>query len=411
MNGKDSFDPWGLWLSQAEGIGTRTALRLFGAFRRLSGEEGEKSVYELAQAMEKSGFARQLYEMGEKDLRDLSRAALGERGAMKVPEILKKAKRISPQEAAEDLSRRGMAFVSLEDPAYPARLRAIPDMPLGLYYKGRLPDPSAPAAAVIGSRRADRYGLEQAERFAAALARQGVSVISGMALGVDGAAGRAALKAGGASFAVLGSGADVCYPPANRDLYDLLSRRGGILSEYVPGTQARPGLFPPRNRIISGLSDLVLVIEARAGSGTLITTDYALAQGREVFALPGRVTDPLSEGCNRLLSQGASIALDPKDLTERFFGIREGDPPRKKKKEEGGSQRKARGIHEIQQMVFSVLSEERPMCEAEILLRCGSGIWGLEENLGSALMLLVLQDLAEEREGGYIKRPGAGEPF
>lgn len=406
-----SGDPWGLWLSQTEGIGTGTVLRLFGAFRKLSGEGGDESVYELALAMKKSGFARRLYEMGEKDLRDISRQALGERGAERVLELIQKARRTSPEEAKEDLCGRGILFVSLEDPFYPERLRAIPDMPFGLYYKGRLPDPASPAAAVIGSRRADRYGLEQAERFAAALSSRGVSVISGMALGVDGAAGRAALKAGGASFAVLGSGADVCYPQGNRDLYDALSRRGGILSEYRPGTPAMPGLFPPRNRIISGLSDLVLVIEARGGSGTLITTDYALAQGKEVFALPGRVTDPLSEGCNRLLSQGASIALDPRDLTERFFGIREGEPVRKKEKRGGGNLNKACDIREVQTRVYSVLSEERPMGEAEILLRCGSGTYGLRENLRSALMLLVLQDLAEEREEGYIRKQGAGEPF
>ena len=136
-----------------------------------------------------------------------------------------------------------------------------------------------------------------------------------------------------------------------------------------------------------------------------------IAQGKEVFALPGRVTDPLSEGCNRLLSQGASIALDPRDLTERFFGIREGEPVRKKEKRGGGNLNKACDIREVQTRVYSVLSEERPMGEAEILLRCGSGTYGLRENLRSALMLLVLQDLAEEREEGYIRKQGAGEPF
>lgn len=400
MNESSAYDPWGLWLTRAEGMGSRTALKLFGAFRKLCGKE-EGSVFELALAMEKSGFARQLYGMGDRDLKELARTALGERGAGRALELIQRAKRIRPEEAAEDLSRRGILFVSLEDPAYPPRLRAVPDMPLGLYYKGKLPDPASPAAAVIGSRRADRYGLDQAERFASALASRGITVISGMALGVDGAAGRAALGAGGASFAVLGSGPDVCYPPGNRDLYDLLDKKGGILSEYAPGTQARPGLFPPRNRIISGLSDLVLVIEARAGSGTLITTDYALAQGKDVFVLPGRVTDPLSEGCNRLLSQGASAALDPRDLTERFFGIREGDPWGKKEKRSGRTAKKACGAKDLQERILSVLSEERPMTEEEILGRCGISASG--EDLGSALMLLVLQGLSEEREGGYIR--------
>ncbi len=402
MKGRKRFDPWGLWLSQAEGIGSGTALRLFGAFRKLSGQ-GEASLFELAAAMQGSGFARRLYEMGERDLRDLARTGLGERGAARAAGILEKAKRRGPEEAERDLLSRGLSFVSLEDPEYPERLRAIPDMPLGLYYKGRLPDPEKPSAAVIGSRRADRYGLDQAGRFASALASQGVSVISGMALGVDGAAGRAALRAGGDSFAVLGSGADVCYPPGNRDLYDLLSGRGGILSEYMPGTPARPGLFPPRNRIISGLSDLILVIEARGGSGTLITTDYALAQGKEVFALPGRVTDPLSEGCNRLIAQGASMALEPGDLTERFFGIPAGDNSSGKRKE------RAMDPGEVRSLILSVLSDQKPMTEEEILLRCGRRSPGPGENLRPALMLLILQDLAEEREGGFIRKRGKEE--
>ena len=405
-----SGDPWGLWLSQVEGMGTGTVLRLFGAFRRLSGQEKDASVFELARAMEKSGFSRCLYEMSERDLGDLAGAALGERGSARIRALFSSARKRAPEEASEALKRQGIFFVSLEDRAYPTRLRAIPDMPFGLYYKGRLPDPAGPAAAVIGSRRADRYGLEQAERFAYDLASRGINVISGMALGVDGAAGRAALRSGGPSYAVLGSGPDICYPPANRDLYDLLCQRGGVLSEYMPGTGARPGLFPPRNRIISGLSDLVLVIEARGGSGTLITTDFALAQGKEVFALPGRITDPLSEGCNRLLSQGASIALGPRDLTERFFGIREGDRIPEGKKRRSGSRKKPRGTEEVQDLVLPLLSAERPMGEREILAALSAeGRAPGAEDLQGALMLLILRDLAEEREGGYVKKRKEGE--
>jgi DNA processing protein len=141
-----------------------------------------------------------------------------------------------------------------------------------------------------------------------------------MARGIDGIAQKAALDAGGKSYAVLGCGVDICYPEENRDLYERLQQQGGILSEYPPGMQPIAKLFPPRNRIISGLSDLVLVIEARKRSGTLITVDMALEQGREVYALPGRVSDALSDGCNRLIRQGAGPATCPEDILEFFFG-------------------------------------------------------------------------------------------
>jgi predicted Rossmann fold nucleotide-binding protein DprA/Smf involved in DNA uptake len=141
-----------------------------------------------------------------------------------------------------------------------------------------------------------------------------------MARGIDGIAQKAALDAGGKSFAVLGCGVDICYPEENRELYERLQQEGGVLSEYSPGVQPVAKLFPPRNRIISGLSDLVLVIEARKKSGTLITVDMALEQGREVYALPGRVSDALSDGCNRLIRQGAGPATCPQDILEYFFG-------------------------------------------------------------------------------------------
>jgi hypothetical protein len=146
-----------------------------------------------------------------------------------------------------------------------------------------------------------------------------------MARGVDGIAQKAALDAGGRSFAVLGCGVDLCYPDENQALYDRLLEAGGILSEFPPGTPPDSKNFPQRNRIISGLADLVLVIEARKRSGTQITVDMALEQGREVFALPGRVSDALSDGCNRLIRQGAWIATCPEDVLEYFYGTGYGE--------------------------------------------------------------------------------------
>ena len=183
-----------------------------------------------------------------------------------------------------------------------------------------MPLENEPAAAIIGARLASGYGREQARRFGRQIGARGISVISGMARGIDGIAQKAALDAGGRSYAVLGCGVDICYPEENRELYERLQQQGGVLSEYPPGMQPIAKLFPPRNRIISGLSDLVLVIEARKRSGTLITVDMALEQGREVYALPGRVSDSLSDGCNRLIRQGAGPATCPQDILEYFFG-------------------------------------------------------------------------------------------
>ena len=204
---------------------------------------------------------------------------------------------------------------------YPQRLLQIHNPPKCLYVRGRLPDEKKPAVAIVGARKCSSYGKEMAQWFAGELAGAGVQIISGMARGVDGIAQRAALAASGESFGVLGCGTDVCYPKENKDLYELLQKQGGILSEYVNGTQPLPGLFPARNRIISALADIVLIIEAKEQSGTLITADYALEQGKDVYVLPGRLTDALSMGCNRLIAQGAGLAWEPAVLLEAL-GIR-----------------------------------------------------------------------------------------
>ena len=201
-----------------------------------------------------------------------------------------------------------------EDPDYPARLREIRGAPRRIYVRGPLPAAEITSVAIIGARKCSSYGREMARLFASALAAAGVQIVSGMAAGIDGIAQRAALSAGGSSIAVPGCGTDICYPAENRDLYEQLLEKGTILSEYPPGTPPAACHFPARNRIISALADLVLVIEAREKSGTLITVDFALDQGKDVCALPGRVTDGLSTGCNRLIRQGAGIALAPEDI-------------------------------------------------------------------------------------------------
>lgn len=212
-----------------------------------------------------------------------------------------------------EMNGKGIFFTCRGEPDYPSKLMEIPDSPEGIYYRGKLPQERL-SVAVVGARDCSEYGARVAEELGRYLGEQGVQVISGMARGIDGISQAAALSAGGTSFAVLGSGVDVCYPASNRALYENLLERGGILSAYPPGTAPLSTNFPPRNRIVSGLADALVVVEARDKSGTLITVDMALEQGREVYVAPGRITDRLSDGCNRLLKQGAGVFLSPREF-------------------------------------------------------------------------------------------------
>lgn len=213
----------------------------------------------------------------------------------------------------------GMDFVPFTTEEYPKRLKVIPDPPFGLFVKGKLPEDDIPTVAVIGARSCSEYGKKVAYMFGKKLAALGVRIISGMARGIDGIAQRGALDGDGKTFAVLGCGADFCYPPENKELYWAIQQNGGILSEYLPGTEPKNNLFPARNRIISGLADIILVVEARKRSGTYITVMQALEQNKDVYAVPGRITDSLSEGCIHLLSQGAGVAMSPETIVQELL--------------------------------------------------------------------------------------------
>lgn len=231
---------------------------------------------------------------------------------------LEKSRQGDIWEAYGRLSRQGIAFYPFYHPRYPKRLLHIPDRPFGLYVKGRLPEDEKRSVAIVGARNCSEYGRYLAESFGGKLAAAGVQIISGLAKGIDGLAQTAAIQADGSSFGILGCGVDICYPASHRDLYEQMLERGGVLSTHCPGTPPLAFHFPPRNRIISGLSDAVLVIEAKQKSGTLITVDMALEQGREVYVVPGRVTDRLSDGCNSLLLQGAGAALSPEQFLKEL---------------------------------------------------------------------------------------------
>ena len=241
--------------------------------------------------------------------------------------FLAHAETFDPMTEYRRMKERGIRFTCERMDDYPDKLKEIPDPPFGLTWKGELPDPKIPSVAVIGARQCSEYGRQMAARFGTELAQAGIQVISGMAVGIDGLAQSGALKAGGISFGILGSGVDVCYPAENRALYEKLINRGGVISENPPGTQPQAKHFPRRNRLISGFCDLLLVIEARKRSGTAITVDMALEQGRDVYALPGRVTDALSDGCNQLIRQGAGIATCVQDLIDVFRADAAGKRP------------------------------------------------------------------------------------
>lgn len=207
-------------------------------------------------------------------------------------------------------------------PSFPESLLAIEGPPEQLWARGRieLAKGRGPKVAIVGTRAPTPYGQVQAARFGAALARAGVVVVSGLARGVDQAAHRATLEAGGDTIAVLGSGLERPWPDV--PLVEEIARGGLLLSEFEPQMSPRPHHFPLRNRIISGLADAVLVIEAAAASGSLITAQWALDQGREIFALPGRVDQPMSAGCHKLLREGARLVESPGELLEELYGAR-----------------------------------------------------------------------------------------
>lgn len=284
--------PYAYWLMCAP-IGDATKSRLLLRFGRPSG----------------------VFEASEKALMD-STLSIGKKERWIA--YIKERKEENAKREYEKLQTKGILFYPEYHPHYPAKLLSIPARPFGIFVKGKLPDIRQRSLAIVGARDCSEYGQYVARHFAEKMAQNGVAVISGLARGIDGIAQRAAMEAGGESFGVLGCGADICYPKSNEKLYRMCMERGGILSTYLPGTPPTPNLFPPRNRIISGLSDGILIIEAREKSGTIITADLALEQGKDVFVIPGRVTDRLSDGCNSLIRQGASLIQSPEQLLEEL---------------------------------------------------------------------------------------------
>ncbi len=274
--------------------------------------------------------------------------------------------------------------ISSKSTEYPQKLNNYPKMPEILFAKGNLPDAKKLTAAIVGARACSPYGRIQAFRYAKILSSAGVQIISGMAYGIDAEAHKGALEGGTPTYAVLAGGVDICYPSGNRPLYDrILRENGGILSEQPPGMRARNYFFPARNRIISGLADLVLIVEAREKSGSLITAQWALDQGKIVYAVPGPVNEALSMGCHKLIYDGAGIAYSPEILL-RELGLNCENKVKSPEKND-------LGLASDLKLVYSCL-DLRPKSTDFLIQKTGLP----PEKIGSLLLELKLSGLVRE---------------
>ena len=233
-----------------------------------------------------------------------------------IANLVKARKDISLDQVWDKIQKFGISVLTWEDPGYPERLKEITPSPPVLYLRGKLEADDQWAVSIVGTRRITSYGRQMAAKIATRLSQAGITVVSGLARGVDGIAHKSTLEQGGRTLAVLGSGVDRIYPPDHRQLAAQIMDRGALISDYPPGTPPEASNFPPRNRIISGLSMATVVVEAGRRSGALITAEFAVEQGREVFAVPGNVLSPQSKGTNRLIQEGARILLDPQEILE-----------------------------------------------------------------------------------------------
>lgn len=312
----------------------------------------------------------------------------------------------NPDHAGAETDLRWLAasprhhFIDSGHPAWPARLAEIAVAPFGLFAIGDIALLGEPQLAIVGARAASTQGRNDAQAFAEGLARAGLVITSGLALGIDAAAHRGALDAGGTTIAVCGNGLDRVYPARNRELALAIAERGLLVSEFPPGTVPRPEHFPRRNRIISGLSLGVLVIEAQLESGSLITARLAAEQGREVFALPGSIHNPMARGCHALIRSGATLTESVADiLVELAAQLRPmlGVMPSAAKP---GAEPAAHGpVNSLERRVLEAISDQ-PISIDQLAANLALGI----AELGAALLSLELQSLIEARPGDCFSR-------
>ena len=275
-----------IWLAHVQGIGAANLERLLKFF----------------------GSAENLYKANAADAQILTENALAR--------FRTAQKNINPEKCAELMEQKRIRFIHKSQNEYPELLKDIPSAPFGLFVRGEMPDFDKKWVNIIGSRKHSKYGSDTAYSLAGELSKEDIVIVSGMADGLDSWAHKGVLDNGGLTVAVLGCGIDVCYPKSNEKLYRTIMEKGAIISEYPPGTSPNKWQFPARNRIMSGLCHATLVIEAAIASGTAITVDCALDQGREVLAVPGNITSPFSGGTNLMIKQGAHVATCAADVMD-----------------------------------------------------------------------------------------------
>ena len=291
----------------------------------------------------------------------------------------------------KDCQRHRIELMTMADEDYPPGLQHIHDAPLVLFLKGDRALLSKPQIAIVGSRNATRAGLEHARAFAGALGHRQLLVTSGLALGIDGADHAGALDAGFPTVAVIGNGIERPYPYRHRSLADRVARHGVLVSEYPPGTDARPAHFPQRNRIISGLSRGILVVEAGLKSGSLITARLALEQGREVFAIPGSIHNPMARGCHELIRQGAVLVETMDDICDELTGGWSSPMP-----EPETGKHELPGLEHREIAVLDALGYDTQSTD-DLCTRTGLSA----EQLMQSLLLLELQGLVDSAPGGF----------
>ncbi|HOL22907.1 MAG TPA: DNA-processing protein DprA [bacterium] len=330
---------------------------------------------------------------GIEDIFNLSLKELKETGIpSKTAENIINWKNLPWYEEIEFCKKNGISLVSIEDPSYPVMLKEINSPPLILYVKGKLPSENDICIAIVGTRNPSLYGIKMAEKFAEQLSFYGITIVSGMARGIDTSAHKGTLKAGGRTVAVLGCGLRYCYPAENLSLSNEIAKTGAVITEFPSYIKPLPENFPKRNRIISGMCRGVLVIEAGQKSGALITANFALEQGRDVFAIPGRADEFTSKGTNQLLKEGATLVENVEDILDALnLEVR---------KEENKKEERTFTLSETERIILDKVSSGTKIGIEEILADTG-----IEQNLlFQSLLSLITKGLILELPGKFYTK-------
>jgi DNA processing protein len=303
------------------------------------------------------------------------------------------------ESALQDCRASHVRILVESQPEYPAQLRTIPDPPGVLFVRGAIEPADGIAVAIVGTRHATQYGVAQAERLAAGLARAGYTIVSGLARGIDAAAHRGALKAGGRTLAVLGSGVLNVYPPEHVALAEEIASRGAVLGENPPRSPPLAGAFPNRNRIITGLSLGVIVVEAADRSGALISARHAMEQGREVFAVPGRVDNRVSHGCHRLIRDGAKLVETVDDVLEELGPLATPTPARGMEEQQPVRHPAELLLNEPEKQVLAAIGDE-PLAIDEVVVAAGLPV----QNVLATISVLEMRRLIRRLGGNRVMR-------